>query len=180
MRPPARNPYIAGRPLFDVSCASRSDAELNMGSVTTRTAPTRRRVISAKTFSKSLGIRASKGSTLTPNHCATATASWSRGRWVGLAGFTRMARDGLLEQLHLLAHQLGAEIAHARDVAAGPGKAGHEAYGHGIGWVDRDNGNGTSAMLGGEGGFRGDHDDDIDLEPNLLGFELRQPLGPEF
>jgi len=91
-----------------------------------------------------------------------------------------MARDGLLEQLHLLAHQLGAEIAHARDVAAGPGKAGHEAYGHGIGWVDRDNGNGTSAMLGGEGGFRGDHDDDIDLEPNQLGYELRQPLGPEF
>src|SRR5882672_5986413 len=58
-------------------------------------------------------------------------------------------------------------------------RCSHESYGHGIGWVDRDDGDGASPVLGREGTFRRRHDYDIYFALNQLGYQLPQSLGLE-
>jgi hypothetical protein len=58
-------------------------------------------------------------------------------------------------------------------------RASYESYGHGIGWGDRDDGDGARPVLGREGTFRRLYDYDVYFALNQLGYHLSQPLGLE-
>jgi hypothetical protein len=81
------------------------------------------------------------------------------------------------QELYLFANQFGAEITQSGHVAARSGQASHESYGHGIGWGDRDDGDGARPVLGREGTFRRLYDYDVYFALNQLGYHLSQPRG---
>jgi hypothetical protein len=99
--------------------------------------------------------------------------------WVREGGHAGEVRDRLLQKFHLFGNQFGSEITQAGDVGAWSGQASNESYAHGIGWGDRDDGDGARPVLGREGTFRRLHDYDVHFAPNQLGYHLWQPLGLE-
>ena len=85
--------------------------------------------------------------------------------------------NGLLEQFQRLADELLLDEGQARDIAAGPRKAGDESVLNRTGSTSEDNGDGPGRVLGGQGMGGASGQDDINLERNQFGRKSGKPLG---
>src|SRR6202158_1707187 len=82
----------------------------------------------------------------------------------------------LLENLQPFWVQRGDEVGRAGDVATWPREALDEARSHGIGAGRHNNGNRRGCTLSGEGPRRAMGHEDVDLEPNQFGCQVREPI----
>ena len=79
-------------------------------------------------------------------------------------GYSDGLGDGFLQELQVLADQLGSEAGQPRDVAIRPGEAGDEAAPDRIVDVHHDDGDRRRRVLGRQGCHRDRHDKNIGLE----------------
>jgi hypothetical protein len=99
--------------------------------------------------------------------------------WIGGIPEDGHSGDGgehFLEELQLFPGEFGGHGGQSGDVATGPGEAGDEAAPHRIAHACHDDGDRRGRILGGQSRWRNHHQQDVHLETDQLGREVRQPL----
>src|SRR4029453_430690 len=86
----------------------------------------------------------------------------------------------LLQKFEPLRAQLGGLIADPRDVSPRPGEACDQPDSHGVAGTDEYPRNSRGRFLDGQSGFSPEYHDQIDLLPDQLNGERRQPFAPGF
>src|SRR5262249_53781407 len=84
----------------------------------------------------------------------------------------------LLEQLQSFPTEVRTDIAQPGDVSSRSGEAGHESGPDRVAGRRHDDRDRARCVLGSQGPERPPGHDDVHLEPDQLGYELGEPLGP--
>ena len=172
---------IEGRRCLSASSAILLKLGMRTTSSITVSASTFSFAIAAKAPSRSAGLRALNRTNATFSALAAISMAWRDCRRSGIVRIREdrhpaHARDRILEHFEPFRHQLGNEERVAGDVAAGAREARDDARTDGVADVGHDHGYRIrrGGPLRGEGARYRVRHDDIHLEPDELGGELRE------